>query len=272
MTGGPAVSRRALLRAVLGASVAATVAPALVAAVPPPSPMVPVTWLDAPPSGDPGDPGAVAPLPVCRYKDVPAMGDPRTDWATMVLDTRFTLGPGDRPRKLVSVRRAGISSELGARIIPEAIDDLRALHDASVEAGAEVAIRTAYRSYAQQSSVFSHWVAVAGEDEARKVSARPGHSEHQLGSALDFAGAGDARAPWEYDDWATTKPGRWLGQHAWEFGFVLSYPDGLTDRTCYAYEPWHYRYVGRELAAAIEESGLTPREYLWATYWGREGA
>ncbi len=215
----------------------------------------------------------MAPLPVCRYKDVPAMGDPRTDWATMVLDTRFTLGPGDRPRKLVSVRRAGISSELGARIIPEAIDDLRALHDASVKAGAEVAIRTAYRSYAQQSGVFSHWVAVAGEDEARKVSARPGHSEHQLGSALDFAGAGDGRAPWEYDDWATTKPGKWLGQHAWEYGFVLSYPDGLTDRTCYAYEPWHYRYVGRELAAAIEESGLTPREYLWATYWGRgEGA
>ena len=103
--------------------------------------------------------------------------------------------------------RAGISSELGARIIPAAIDDLRALHDASVEAGAEVSIRTAYRSYAQQASVFSHWVAVSNEKHARTVSARPGHSEHQLGSAIDFAGAGDPLAPWDHDDWARTDPG-----------------------------------------------------------------
>jgi D-alanyl-D-alanine carboxypeptidase len=265
------LTRRALLRAALGGAVAAVAAPTLVHAVPPPSPMVPVTWIDAGLPPDPG-PGAVAPLPACRYKDVPALGDPRTDWATMVLDTRFTLGPDDRPRKLVPVGKAGIGTVLGARIIPEAIDDLRALHEASVAAGAEVVIRTAYRSYAQQATVFGSWVATAGEKAARNVSARPGHSEHQLGSALDFAGAGDPKAPWEHDDWATTKPGKWLMRHAWEHGFVLSYPDGMTDRTCYAYEPWHYRYVGRELAAAIEESGLTPREYLWATYWGREGA
>ncbi len=54
-------------------------------------------------------------------------------------------------------------------------------------------------------------------------------------------------------------------EHAWRFGFVLSYPQDLTDRTCYAYEPWHYRYVGRDLAAAIHDSGLTPRRYLWET-------
>jgi D-alanyl-D-alanine carboxypeptidase len=265
------LTRRALLRvaagAVAGVSAAATGGPGSVRAVPPPSPAVPVTWLDAPSSPVPG---AVAPLPACRFTDVPALGDPRTDWATMVLDTRFKVGPDDRPRKLVSVRKAGIGTVLGARIIPEAIDDLRSLHEASVAAGAEVVIRTAYRSYAQQASVFRSWVATAGERTARTVSARPGHSEHQLGSALDFAGAGDPKAPWEHADWATTKPGRWLMRHAWEHGFVLSYPDGMTDRTCYAYEPWHYRYVGRGLAAAIEESGLTPREYLWATYWGRE--
>lgn len=267
----PRLTRRALLGAAAGAvasaSAAAILGPAFARAVPPPSPAVPVTWLDA--AVTPG-PGAVAPLPACRYKDVPAFGDPRADWATMVLDTRFTLGPDDRPRKLVPVGRAGIGTVLGARIIPEAIDDLRTLHEASVAAGAEVVIRTAYRSYGQQASVFNHWVAVSGEKAARKVSARPGHSEHQLGSALDFAGAGDPKAPWEHADWATTKPGKWLMKHAWEHGFVLSYPDGLVDRTCYAYEPWHYRYVGRELAAAIHESGLTPREYLWETYWGRE--
>lgn len=239
--------------------------PSAARAVPPPVPRPVATWLVGPvPASPAASARASRPLPACRYRDEPAIGDPATDWATIVLDTRFTLGPDARPRRLVPVTRAGISSELGARVIPAMIDDLRALHQASVEAGAEVAVRTAYRSYAQQSSVYQHWVAVSSERHARTVSARPGHSEHQLGAALDFTGAGDSRAPWEHDDWGTTKPGRWLARNAWRYGFVLSYPEGMTDRTCYASEPWHFRYVGRELAAAIEESGLTPREYLWA--------
>lgn len=266
---GLLLTRRDLLRAAAAATGAALVGPAFARAVPPPSPRPVPTWLAGPIAS--ADPGSVLALPVCRYRDEPAVGDPDTDWATMVLDTIYTLGPDDRPRRLVSVRKAGIASELGARIIPAAIDDLRALHDASVEAGAEVAIRTAYRSWAQQATVFSHWVAVSNEKQARRISARPGHSEHQLGSALDFSGAGDPLAPWDHDDWGRTAPGAWLREHAWRFGFVLSYPKGMTDRTCYAYEPWHYRYVGRQLAQAIQESGLTPREYLWATFQGRTG-
>ena len=54
--------------------------------------------------------------------------------------------------------------------------------------------------------------------------------------------------------------------HAWEYGFVMSYPKGKIDVTCYDFEPWHFRYVGRELAAQIHASGLTPREYLWANF------
>jgi D-alanyl-D-alanine carboxypeptidase len=56
---------------------------------------------------------------------------------------------------------------------------------------------------------------------------------------------------------------RWMADNAWRFGFVLSYPKGRSDQTCYAYEPWHYRYFGRDLAAKIHASGLTTREYLW---------
>lgn len=268
--GGPLLNRRDLLRAAAVATGTAIMGPTLARAVPPPSPLPVPTWLTGPIAS--ADPGSISALPVCRYGDEPAVGDPDTDWATMVLDTIHRLGPDDRPRRLVSVRKAGIASELGARIIPAVVDDLRALHDASVEAGAEVAIRTAYRSYAQQATVFSHWVAVSSERHARTISARPGHSEHQLGSALDFSGAGDPLAPWDHADWGRTAPGAWMGEHAWRFGFVLSYPKGMTDRTCYAYEPWHYRYVGRHLAQAIQGSGLTPREYLWATFGGRTGA
>ena len=183
----PLLSRRALLRAASVAAGVAVLGPAVVRAVPPPTPFPAVTWLPEASAG----PATALPLPACRYADEPAAGDPRTDWATIVLDTVFALGSRDRPRRLVSVTRAGISSELGARIIPAAIDDLRALHDASVEAGAEVASGPHTARTPSRRHVFSHWVAVSSEKHARTVSARPGHSEHQLGTALDFAGAGD---------------------------------------------------------------------------------
>ena len=101
------------------------------------------------------------------------------------------------------------------------------------------------------------------------MSARPGHSEHQLGTAIDFRSADDPTPPWELDDFADTAAGGWLHDHAWEYGFVLSYPKGEAAETCYAYEPWHYRYVGRDVAAAIHASGETPRRYLWETYGPR---
>jgi hypothetical protein len=83
---------------------------------------------------------------------------------------------------------------------------------------------SAYRSYAQQVLTFDYWVGIGGYAQALRTSARPGHSEHQLGTTIDF-GDGFA-APWEYDDWAATPTGVWLAQHAAEFGFVMSYPEG----------------------------------------------
>jgi len=62
---------------------------------------------------------------------------------------------------------------------------------------------------------------------------------------------------------SATPAGAWMAEHAWEFGFVMSYPRGSFAQTCYDYESWHYRYVGRALAADIRASGLTPREFLW---------
>ena len=63
--------------------------------------------------------------------------------------------------------------------------------------------------------------------------------------------------------WETTKAGAWLGANAWKYGFVMSYPKGKTSVTCYMYEPWHFRYVGRTVAKAVHDSKLTLREYLW---------
>jgi D-alanyl-D-alanine carboxypeptidase len=203
------------------------------------------------------------PLPDCRYDDVPVDGDPSTDWATLVVDTIYRLPRRYVPDDLVSTSRAGLNG--GFKVSRVMLDDLEAMADAARRAGAALAVQSAYRSYQYQVTTFAGWVTRSSEAEARRVSARPGHSEHQLGTALDFRSADDPTPPWELDDFADTDAGGWLQDHAWEYGFVMSYPRGTAAETCYSYEPWHYRYVGREVATAIHVSGETPRRYLWET-------
>jgi D-alanyl-D-alanine carboxypeptidase len=140
-----------------------------------------------------------------------------------------------------------------------AYPDFLALRAAAAAAGTPLVAISTYRSYALQVATFDYWVKVGGYQQALRTSARPGHSEHQLGTAIDF-GDGSA-APWEYADWAETAAGAWLAAHAAEFGFVQSFPKGKTNVTCYDYEPWHYRYVGRALARTIADSRVTLREY-----------
>ncbi|MEA2623638.1 MAG: zinc D-Ala-D-Ala carboxypeptidase [Chloroflexota bacterium] len=214
------------------------------------------------PTSPPSTPdGSGDALPECAYKNKDASGDPDRDWATMVLDTIYRLPADFAPRKLVDTSTAGLQP--GYEVIPDVVDDLRALHEASMDDRAEIAVRWAYRSYAEQQGAFGHWVRTIGREQALKTSARPGHSEHQMGTAIDFRSADSLTPPWEYDDWATTVPGHWLGENGWRFGFVMSYPKGLEAETCYGYEPWHFRYVGRDLAAQIHDSGLAPRAFLW---------
>jgi hypothetical protein len=83
--------------------------------------------------------------------------------------------------------------------------------------------------------------------------------------AIDFRSAAGG-APWSGTDWGLSPAGSWMKAHAWEFGFIQSYPKGKVKKTCYDYESWHFRYVGRDEAGAIHASGLTIREYLWSHF------
>jgi D-alanyl-D-alanine carboxypeptidase len=202
---------------------------------------------------------SASPVPECRYADQRIAADPWAKWDSVVLDTALTLARRDVPPDLVDTGAAGINGGQLVRAI--VVDDLRAMAKAARKARAPLAVQSAYRSYAAQVQTFNHWLAVGGRREALGHSARPGHSEHQLGTTIDFASAGGA-APWSGSDWARTRAGAWLMRHAWQYGFVLSYPRHARSETCYAYEPWHYRYVGRNVASAIHASGMTPREWL----------
>jgi zinc D-Ala-D-Ala carboxypeptidase len=223
---------------------------------------VALAWLALAPGAVPGSAlaEAHAPLPACSYDDHVLAGDPWRDHAELLLDTSHRLPDTPDPPDLVSVRRAGFASDHLVRAI--VLDDLRALRQAAEAAGLTLEVQSAYRSFSYQRQVFAGWVERLGEAQALRVSARPGHSEHQLGTAIDLRSRGGP-APWDLDDWGRTPEGAWLLENAHRFGFVLSYPQGEEDRTCYDYEPWHYRWLGRERAALVHASGEPLRAWLW---------
>ncbi len=136
--------------------------------------------------------------------------------------------------------------------------DLEKLVAAARAAGVTLRVGSGYRSYATQASLFASYVRRHGEAAASRFSSRPGHSEHQSGLAVDFAGAD--QTCWVDDCFEQTAAGKWLAAHAHEYGFILRYPKGKEKITGYQYEPWHFRYVGRELAGALHQSGLTMEE------------
>jgi D-alanyl-D-alanine carboxypeptidase len=205
-------------------------------------------------------PAPERPLPECRYGDRVVRRGIDAEPPLVLVDTEFRLPRGYAPRDL----RSTVGSPLQGRATVRAhvLDDLGRMARAARRAGTPLAIRTGYRSEGFQRVIFDGWVEDVGPDAALRASARPGHSEHELGVAIDLATPGEP-APWEQADWGATPTGEWLARHAWEHGFVMTYPPDSEAVTCYRYEPWHHRYVGRPVARALHVSGLTLREYLW---------
>ena len=165
---------------------------------------------------------------------------------------------GQRP-----LRPLGYPPELtqveGYQVDPRVAGGLRALLREGRRAGLDLRLMSAYRSFGYQSALFAARVAELGEAGARRVVALPGHSEHQTGLAVDFG----RRSTGECNVrpcFAQTAAGRWLRRNAWQYGFVLRYPEGAERVTGYSAESWHYRYVGRPLAAHLRREGIATLE------------
>ena len=197
-------------------------------------------------------PSLVAPLPACVYRDILKARPAYSQYSTTLLDTIYRLPSTYYPGDLVSTGLRG-----GGLIRRIALTDLQAMDRAARLAGARFAVSSAFRSYSRQAFMFETRVALVGRAVALRTVARPGHSEHQLGTAVDFRSY-DGRTPF-----ATTRAGAWIKANAWKFGWLMSYPSGKAAVTCYAYEPWHYRYVGRTVARLVHFSGLTVRQWIW---------
>ncbi|MBQ9939352.1 MAG: M15 family metallopeptidase [Oscillospiraceae bacterium] len=123
--------------------------------------------------------------------------------------------------------------------------------------GIKLEIISGFRSYQTQQNTYNGWVKQYGKEYADTISARPGHSEHQSGLAMDVNSLKFA--------FADTKEGIWLAENCWKYGFIIRYPEGKEDITGYKYEPWHIRYLGKELAKKVYDSGLCLEEYFGIT-------
>lgn len=122
----------------------------------------------------------------------------------------------------------------------------------------DLLLGSAYRSSKLQEMYFNSYAAASGLEEAEKYSAHPGTSEHQLGLAVDISTTD--RVCYLEKCFETSAAGKWLAANAHRYGFILRYPDGKAETTGYNYEPWHFRYLGVNIATAIFESGLTYEE------------
>ena len=200
--------------------------------------------------------------PACRYDDVTTKYTATADWSKTLLDTIYKLPKSYVPGGLVSTSRAGLNG--GGQIRNFVIPYLADMAKAAKQAGAGLRVISAYRSYATQVRLYNREVQRYGVKTAQRSVARPGHSEHQLGVTIDFGSAkqsGDVS-----QQFARTAAGHWMKQNAWKYGWVMSYPPGKTGKTCYYSEPWHFRFVGHDIATAIHNSGETLRQYLWTHY------
>jgi D-alanyl-D-alanine carboxypeptidase len=122
-------------------------------------------------------------------------------------------------------------------------------------------LNSGYRSYDTQKIVHARQVARLGLKAGEALAARPGYSEHQTGLAADVSASGQGCAIQVC--FAKTKAGKWLAANAWQYGFILRYPDGQTKVTGYQFEPWHFRYVGVQLATEMKSQNIATLEKFW---------
>ena len=117
-------------------------------------------------------------------------------------------------------------------------------------------VNSSYRDYKSQEEVWNYYDDLRGEEYADSIAARAGYSEHQTGLALDIITYGATKNNFE-----NTDEFKWLEKNAHKYGFILRYPKEKEDITGYAYESWHYRYVGIETATEIYNKKITYDEY-----------
>ncbi|MFB6364297.1 D-alanyl-D-alanine carboxypeptidase family protein [Paenibacillus elgii] len=195
-----------------------------------------------------------------KTDDIQVVASP-ADIAVLVNKT-FKLPDNYKPQDLVDPNVSFTFKEKleKRKMRKEAAAALEKLFQAAKKDNLPLAGVSAYRSHETQKTVYNRYVQKDGEAAANKYSAKPGHSEHETGLAIDVAGSSGKCAA--QDCFGATKEAKWLAEHAADYGFIIRYPEGKESITGYQYEPWHLRYVGVDTAKAIVKQGVTLEEYV----------
>jgi len=164
----------------------------------------------------------------------------------LLVDKKHPLPKEYEPRDLVSLDAYGIRTSRPSLLLRKsAAVALSHMAEEARKEGIELLVSSAYRSFQYQSTVYRRVVQELGQEAADRESAKPGFSQHQLGTAVDFGSISDS--------FTGTPMELWLRRRAWEFGFSLSYPEGKESETGYRYESWHYRFIGRDASRLERE-------------------
>lgn len=197
----------------------------------------------------------------CNITYNPAFSNQPLESFAILVNKEFALPPSYRPTDLVlpDVPFSCISFSEKKLLRKEAAIALEKLFEAALHENKHLFGVSGYRSYDRQNSIYQNNLTQKGAAHTEQFSARPGHSEHQTGLAIDVSSISVHNRLDEV--FAFTPEGKWLKKHCHEFGYLLRYPKEQSDLTGYAFEPWHIRYVGVALANVLFQKGITLEEY-----------
>lgn len=221
-------------------------------------------------SADNGSGGAAAEDPLMEKRSISALQTTidsqsvvtNAEAMTVIVNKQRSLPEGYEPSDLVEpdVPFSFEGPHEKRHMRKEAAEALEKLFAGAKADGIELRAVSGYRSYKRQVSIYNNNVKTKGEEYASRVSAVPGRSEHQTGLAMDVSSPSVGNVLEEV--FGSSKEGKWLDEHAAEYGFIIRYPKGQESKTGYVYEPWHIRYVGADLAPDVVKSGLTLEDYF----------
>ncbi len=177
------------------------------------------------------------------FRDLEGVLKGDSEGLLVLADKSHSLGPDYAPDDIVPLgkNRAYVPGREGLSLRAPAEEALHRMALAAKGDGITLTASSSYRSYEYQRTVYEREVRLYGKETADRQSARPGTSQHQLGTAVDFGSITDA--------FADTAAGKWLKAHGPAWGWSLSFPEGYESVTGYRWESWHWRYVGAEAAA-----------------------
>ena len=146
----------------------------------------------------------------------------------------------------------------GLKINKEAYEAFKEMKNDINKTGLNIRIISAYRSFEYQDNLYNNYLKRESQKIVDTYSARAGYSEHHTGLAIDID-----NGVLDYNKFHLTKEFLWMGENAYKYGFILRYPKDKENITGYSYEPWHYRYVGKEVALYIKKHNSTYEEYYY---------